>query len=32
MKDDGTYTEIYRKWFEEDPPDRIFDVRAQKAA
>lgn len=24
MKDDDTYTEIYRKWFEVDPPDSIF--------
>jgi ABC-type amino acid transport substrate-binding protein len=24
MKDDDTYTEIYRKWFQEDPPDSIF--------
>jgi polar amino acid transport system substrate-binding protein len=24
MKDDDTYTEIYRKWFEADPPDSIF--------
>ena len=29
MKDDDTYTEIYRKWFEEDPPDRIFDVSTE---
>jgi ABC-type amino acid transport substrate-binding protein len=28
MKDDDTYTEIYRKWFQEDPPDRIFEVSA----
>jgi ABC-type amino acid transport substrate-binding protein len=26
MKDDGTYTEIYKKWFEEDPPDRILET------
>ncbi|MGH2980357.1 MAG: basic amino acid ABC transporter substrate-binding protein [Solirubrobacterales bacterium] len=26
MKDDDTYTEIYRKWFEQDPPDRVFEV------
>lgn len=26
MKDDDTYTEIYRKWFEEDPPDSIFET------
>ena len=29
MKDDDTYTEIYRKWFQEDPPDRIFDVSTE---
>jgi ABC-type amino acid transport substrate-binding protein len=26
MKDDDTYTKIYRKWFEEDPPDSIFET------
>jgi ABC-type amino acid transport substrate-binding protein len=26
MKDDGTYTKIYKKWFEEDPPDSIFST------
>ena len=26
MKDDGTYTRIYKKWFEEDPPDSIFNT------
>jgi len=26
MKDDGTYTKIYKKWFEEDPPDSIFNT------
>jgi ABC-type amino acid transport substrate-binding protein len=31
MKDDDTYTEIYRKWFEEDPPDRIFEVNTEGA-
>jgi ABC-type amino acid transport substrate-binding protein len=24
MKDDGTYTRIYKKWFEVDPPDSIL--------
>ena len=24
MKRDGTYTRIYRKWFEQDPPERIL--------
>ena len=26
MKEDGTYTKIYKKWFEEDPPDSIFNT------
>ena len=26
MKDDGTYTRIYKKWFVEDPPDSIFNT------
>jgi polar amino acid transport system substrate-binding protein len=26
MKDDDTYTKIYRKWFQVDPPDSIFDT------
>ena len=26
MKEDGTYTRIYKKWFEEDPPDSIFNT------
>ena len=29
MKDDDTYTDIYRKWFKSDPPDRIFEVSAE---
>jgi polar amino acid transport system substrate-binding protein len=24
MKDDDTYTKIYKKWFQVDPPDSIF--------
>jgi ABC-type amino acid transport substrate-binding protein len=24
MKEDGTYTEIYRKWFDSDPPESIL--------
>jgi ABC-type amino acid transport substrate-binding protein len=24
MKRDGTYARIYRKWFEQDPPERIL--------
>jgi ABC-type amino acid transport substrate-binding protein len=26
MKDDDTYTKIYKKWFELDPPDSIFET------
>lgn len=29
MKDDDTYTDIYRKWFNSDPPDRIFEVSTE---
>ena len=25
LKQDGTYAEIYRKWFGADPPQRILD-------
>ena len=32
MKDDGTYTRIYRKWFEEDPPDSIFNTGGGESA
>ena len=32
MKDDDTYTEIYRKWFEEDPPDSIFTTSGSEGA
>ena len=31
MKDDGTYTKIYKKWFEEDPPDSIFNTGSENA-
>jgi ABC-type amino acid transport substrate-binding protein len=24
IKEDGTYTRIYRKWFEQDPPPETF--------
>jgi ABC-type amino acid transport substrate-binding protein len=24
IKEDGTYADIYRKWFQEDPPERIL--------
>ena len=23
IKEDGTYTEIYKKWFKEDPPELL---------
>ena len=26
MKQDGTYTRIYQKWFEEAPPARILEA------
>ncbi len=26
MKDDGTYAEIYRKWFDQDPPEEVLDA------
>ena len=26
MKEDDTYTKIYRKWFQADPPDSIFET------
>lgn len=32
MKEDGTYTRIYRKWFEEDPPDSIFNTGGEESA
>jgi polar amino acid transport system substrate-binding protein len=32
MKDDGTYTKIYKKWFEEDPPDSIFNTGGEDSA
>lgn len=31
MKDDDTYTEIYRKWFETDPPDSIFETATSQS-
>jgi hypothetical protein len=31
MKDDGTYTKIYKKWFQEDPPDSIFNTNPESA-
>jgi lysine-arginine-ornithine-binding protein len=32
MKDDGTYTKIYKKWFQEDPPDSIFNTGSESAS
>jgi ABC-type amino acid transport substrate-binding protein len=26
MKDDGTYTKIYRKWFDQEPPKSLLDT------
>jgi ABC-type amino acid transport substrate-binding protein len=30
MKDDDTYTRIYRKWFDQDPPDSIFETTSSQ--
>ena len=32
MKEDGTYTEIYKKWFKEDPPDSVFNTSPDESA
>lgn len=32
MKEDGTYTKIYKKWFEEDPPDSIFNQGSENTS
>jgi lysine-arginine-ornithine-binding protein len=32
IKDDGTYTKIYKKWFEEDPPAGILETGSQNAS
>lgn len=32
MKDDGTYTEIYKKWFEQDPPKSILETTSGEAS
>lgn len=32
MKDDGTYTRIYKKWFEVDPPDSILETSGSEGA
>jgi ABC-type amino acid transport substrate-binding protein len=31
IKEDGTYTEIFRKWFNEDPPEEILQPGAGSA-
>ena len=31
MKKDGTFTEIYKKWFKEDPPDELFTTTDENA-
>jgi lysine-arginine-ornithine-binding protein len=32
MKDDGTYTRIYKKWFETDPPSSILETGSENAS
>jgi ABC-type amino acid transport substrate-binding protein len=32
MKDDGTYTKIYKKWFEVDPPDSILETGSSEGS
>jgi ABC-type amino acid transport substrate-binding protein len=32
MKEDGTFTEIYKKWFKEDPPDELFNTTTDESA
>ena len=32
MKEDGTYTRIYKKWFGEDPPDSIFNTGTENTS
>ena len=32
MKDDGTYTRIYKKWFEVDPPDSILETGSSEGS
>ena len=31
MKEDGKYTEIYKKWFKEDPPDSVFNTNPDES-
>ena len=26
MKDDGTFTKIYKKWFHTEPPDSVLNA------
>jgi ABC-type amino acid transport substrate-binding protein len=32
MKEDGTFTTIYKKWFKEDPPDSLFNTNPDESA
>lgn len=32
MKDDGTYAEIYKEWFDEDPPETILESSDKNSA
>ena len=32
MKEDGTFTKIYKKWFKEDPPDSLFNTNPDESA
>jgi ABC-type amino acid transport substrate-binding protein len=32
MKDDGTYTRIYKKWFQADPPSSILQTGSENAS
>jgi polar amino acid transport system substrate-binding protein len=32
MKKDGKFTEIYKKWFKEDPPDSLFNTSPDESA
>jgi ABC-type amino acid transport substrate-binding protein len=32
MKDDGTYTEIYKKWFDQDPPESLLETGGSQGA
>lgn len=32
MKEDGTYTRIFKKWFKQDPPQSILDIKSGEAS